>query len=124
MIPVYSIHHDPKIYKNPEAFNPDRFSASEKAERHPFSFLPFGKICFKIFSNSCQHFQLSSTGEGPRVCIGMRFALIEAKVGLSKLLQNFEFTLDQIRTPKLKIKPNRPILSNEGGVYMKIKKLT
>jgi cytochrome P450 family 6 len=42
-IPIYGIHHDPDIYKNPEEYNPDHFSPTEKAKRHQFSFLPFGK---------------------------------------------------------------------------------
>jgi cytochrome P450 family 6 len=42
-IPIYSIHHDKNIYDNPEEYNPDRFSPSEKAKRHQFSFLPFGE---------------------------------------------------------------------------------
>jgi hypothetical protein len=24
-IPIYAIHHDPKIYKNPETFDPERY---------------------------------------------------------------------------------------------------
>jgi len=43
-------------------FNPEHFSKENKAKRHPYTFLPFG--------------------QGPRNCIGMRFALLEAKIAL------------------------------------------
>lgn len=50
LFPVMGIHHDPEIYPDPENFDPERFSAKNKASRHNYSFIPFG--------------------EGPRMCIG------------------------------------------------------
>jgi len=51
IIPVYSIHNDPKYYPNPDVFDPERFSPEEKAKRPSGTELPFG--------------------DGPRICIGM-----------------------------------------------------
>lgn len=51
LIPIYSIHHDPKYYPNPDTFDPERFSAEEKSKRPNGTFLPFG--------------------DGPRHCIGI-----------------------------------------------------
>ena len=50
-----------------------RFTAEEKAERHPCAYLPFGL--------------------GPRNCVGMRFALMEAKMALIEIVRNFKIEL-------------------------------
>jgi cytochrome P450 family 3 subfamily A len=70
-VPVYPIHHDPNSWPEPEKFIPERFSPGEKAKRHPMAFLPFG--------------------DGPRNCVGMRFALLEAKIAMAKALRLVEF---------------------------------
>ncbi|KAH9528103.1 Thromboxane-A synthase [Dermatophagoides farinae] len=84
-IPVYAIHHDPEYYPNPETFNPDRFMPENRHNIVPYTYLPFGG--------------------GPRNCIGMRFALSEAKLGLANLLKNFiiiatDKTCDRLQVEK------------------------
>lgn len=70
-IPSYVLHRDPEVWKNPLQFNPENFSPEAKEKRNPYSFIPFGT--------------------GPRHCLGMRFALLEIKVALLKILQRFKF---------------------------------
>ncbi|XP_055301644.1 probable cytochrome P450 9f2 [Sitodiplosis mosellana] len=67
--PIYSIHHDPENYENPEQFDPERFSDENKHKIKPGSYIPFGI--------------------GPRSCVGSRFALMEIKALLFYLLLNF-----------------------------------
>ncbi|CAL8144621.1 unnamed protein product [Orchesella dallaii] len=69
IIPVHSIHNDPKYYEYPEKFYPEHFTPEKKAERSPYAFQAFGV--------------------GPRNCIGMRFALIESKAVIAKLVHYF-----------------------------------
>ncbi|XP_062552482.1 probable cytochrome P450 6a13 [Armigeres subalbatus] len=103
IVPVYAIHHDPEYYPDPERFDPDRFAPDQVAKRHPYTFLPFG--------------------EGPRICIGMRFGVMQARVGLAYLLKDFKFTLSN-RTPvPLKISPRTLILTSEGGLWLKVEQL-
>merc|ERR1712080_271193 len=65
------IHRDPEYYSHPNEFYPEHFSKEEKAKRHPYAFQAFG--------------------QGPRACIGMRFALLEAKVAVLDTWRRFSF---------------------------------
>jgi cytochrome P450 family 6 len=55
VIPIIAIHHDERYWKNPNVFDPKRFTPEEVAKRPNLAFMPFG--------------------EGPRNCIGMRLAI-------------------------------------------------
>ena len=50
-----------------------RFTPEEKAKRHPCAYLPFGL--------------------GPRNCVGMRFAIMTAKMAIIEIVKNFKFEL-------------------------------
>ncbi|KAK9874852.1 hypothetical protein WA026_005668 [Henosepilachna vigintioctopunctata] len=102
-IPIYGIHWDPDIYEDPEKFDPERFSDENKKLRHDFSFLAFG--------------------EGPRMCIGMRFGLMQAKVGLITLLQNYEFDVSKKTKEPLEWDPKFLLLSNLGDIWLKHKRI-
>ncbi|XP_076072095.1 cytochrome P450 3A11-like [Mytilus galloprovincialis] len=71
MIPIHAIHRDPEFWEEPDKFDPERFTPENKAKRHPYSYLPFG--------------------HGPRSCIGMRLAQVEAKYALVYILQHYRF---------------------------------
>lgn len=104
MVPVYAIHHDESIYPEPAKFDPHRFDDDQVALRHPYSFLPFG--------------------EGPRVCPGVRFSLLETKVCLAKLLSNYQFALDYEQTEyPIKIAPSKFMMCPANGVYVKFNRI-
>nr|XP_042124184.1 cytochrome P450 3A11-like isoform X4 [Peromyscus maniculatus bairdii] len=71
MVPIYALHHDPEYWPEPEEFHPERFSKENKGNINPYVYLPFGN--------------------GPRNCLGMKFALMNLKLALTKVLQNFSF---------------------------------
>ena len=71
ILPIYAIHYMEEYYPEPEKFKPSRFLAENKDQLTPYTFVAFVA--------------------GPRNCIGMRFALLEAKLALSNLLLEFDF---------------------------------
>lgn len=78
-IPVYTLHRDEEHFEEPEKFDPERFMPENKAHLKPFTFLPFV--------------------DGPRNCIGKRFALLAAKLTLAKLCLKYKFVKCQ-NTPE------------------------
>lgn len=68
-VPALGIMKDKEYFPFPEEFNPENFSPENKAGRSPYVFLAFG--------------------QGPRNCIGMRFALFQMKMAIIQLLANF-----------------------------------
>lgn len=101
MIPVYGIHHDSAYYPDPERFDPDRFTAEVTATRPNVAFLPFG--------------------EGPRNCIGLRFGMMQARIGLITLLKNFEFGICEKTTVPLVFDAGSSVLTAKGGLYLQFK---
>lgn len=99
-IPALSVHMDPEFYPNPNVFDPERFTAEEVRKRNPTTFLPFG--------------------DGPRNCIGMRFGMMQVRIGLIMLLRNFQFKT----TRPLVICKKEFILAPEGGMWLDVKRLS
>jgi len=101
-IPVFGLHRDPALYPNPEKFDPERFNADVVKERHPYAYIPFG--------------------EGPRICIGSRFGLVQTKVGLVSLLSRYKFKLHPRTQVPFTFMENSELLSVKGGVHLTIEK--
>ncbi|XP_052023981.1 cytochrome P450 3A9-like [Apodemus sylvaticus] len=96
MVPTFALHKDPKCWPEPEEFCPERFSKKNQDRINPYTYLPFGN--------------------GPRNCIGMRFALMNMKVALVRVLQNFSFQPCKETQIPLKLRkkgffqPEKPII--------------
>lgn len=50
-IPTFAIHRDPKLYPNPEMFDPERFSEENKKNINPYAYLPFGSGPSELTTN-------------------------------------------------------------------------
>lgn len=69
----YVTHRHPDFWPDAERFDPDRFLPEQEKTRPRYAYFPFGG--------------------GPRLCIGMGFAMLEAQLILSAVLQNFDLQL-------------------------------
>jgi len=78
-IPIYAVHRHKALWDHPDRFDPDRFAPEAGRMRHRYQYLPFGG--------------------GPRICIGMGFALTEAAALLAKLLPRFRFEVTEEPVP-------------------------
>lgn len=68
-IPVYAVHRDPQNYEDPDSFKPERFMPENKSKIKPATFIPFA--------------------DGPRNCLGYKFALIMLKLSLVYILRKY-----------------------------------
>lgn len=100
---VMGLHYDPELFPEPEAFNPDRFSTENKQKITPFSYLPFG--------------------DGPRICLGARFAILQSKIGLAVLLKDFQFSINEKMKLPMSFSRKSIILAADGGIWLTAKKI-
>jgi cytochrome P450 len=94
---TWAVHRDPRIFDDPTAFKPDRWQGDLQKRLPRFAYFPFGG--------------------GPRVCIGNRFAMMEAKLVLASAAQRFRFE----PTPETAVRLFPSVtLRPRGGVRLRI----
>jgi len=81
MIAPWILHRHEKLWREPNAFTPQRFLPPNPPPGR-FAYLPFGA--------------------GPRVCIGAHFALVEATLSLARLIRAFRVELPD-KTPVMPV---------------------
>jgi len=73
LVPIWVIHRHRALWKDPDNFDPERFAPGARETIHRFAYLPFGG--------------------GPRICIGMAFAMQEAAIILASVAREFRLSL-------------------------------
>jgi cytochrome P450 len=72
-INIYGVHRDARFFSDPGRFDPERFSPENEKQIPHYAYLPFGG--------------------GPRVCIGNAFAMMEARLILATVAQQYRLKL-------------------------------
>uniref|UniRef100_A0A0K8TVR2 unspecific monooxygenase n=1 Tax=Epiphyas postvittana TaxID=65032 RepID=A0A0K8TVR2_EPIPO len=100
LISALGIHHDEKYYPNPSKFDPERFTPDKVAARHPCEYMPFGV--------------------GPRHCIGMRFAQVQSRICVVRLLSKFRLEPSKNTVRSFKFHPRRLVLGPNERIFVNI----
>lgn len=99
-ISPWLIHRHEDLWKNPNTFNPKRFSEGEN-KKCPGAYLPFSL--------------------GPRICIGAAFAQQEALLIISTVMRHFELKPSDTHRPD---PGSRLTLRSLNGIILKVRKRT
>jgi cytochrome P450 len=97
VMPIYAMHRHAKRWESPDAFDPERFAPEREAQIPRYQYMPFGA--------------------GPRICIGMGFAMIEATAMLATFVQHARFAPLEGHEP---VPVARVTLLPGGGMPLKV----
>ena len=93
LLTPYVMHRTERLWDNPHAFDPDRFIRQPELKAKGAPYMPFGA--------------------GPRICVGMAFAVMEAVMALGTLVRDYDVQIADDCYP-------RPLMTvtlrPEGGV--------
>lgn len=79
-------------------FDPERFSIENRDSINPYTYFPFGR--------------------GPHNCIGDRFGLMQAKVGITYILKNHLVTPGDNTIKNMRLEKKALLLQAEGGIHL------
>ncbi|XP_044272411.1 cytochrome P450 4c3-like [Tribolium madens] len=97
LIFAFGIHRNKKYFKNPENFDPDRFNNME--HNSPYAYIPFSA--------------------GPRNCIGQKFAMLEMKSTVSKIIRQYKLLPT---TPQHELElVGETILKSTNGIKIRLR---
>uniref|UniRef100_A0A1Y1JWW3 Cytochrome P450 n=1 Tax=Photinus pyralis TaxID=7054 RepID=A0A1Y1JWW3_PHOPY len=98
IIPIHSLHYDPQYYPDPEKFDPDRFTKENKEKIVKGTYLPFS--------------------DGPRICLGQKFALGQIRAAIAHIVTNFEIRVNSRTIQPLQIDPTSSLVAAKGGIWL------
>ncbi|CAD0204534.1 unnamed protein product [Chrysodeixis includens] len=98
-LPLYQLHYNPDYFPEPKEYRPERFYGEEKNNIKPYTYMPFG--------------------EGPRICIGMRFARMVMMAGLITILKKYRVELAPGMKRDLDFEPKAIVTQPTEGIELK-----
>lgn len=103
LAPVIQIHRDPKYWKDPNRFDPDRFSPENEGRYTKAAFQPFGV--------------------GARCCVGYKLALMQVLYFTARMVQNFKLELGEAQKGVIQMRTFGMMLTTGNGSWIKFKRL-
>ncbi|XP_046803038.1 probable cytochrome P450 28a5 [Lucilia cuprina] len=104
VLPIYAIMTDEENYKNANVFEPERFlNGGLKMYKDKGLFYAFG--------------------DGPRVCLGQRFALTQMKAAMVEIVRKYKIHVNPKTRKDNKLDPTYFILRLDGGIWLDFEKL-
>ena len=97
IVPIFAIHRHRKLWSAPDRFDPARFEKARAQSYLRTQYMPFGF--------------------GPRICIGMTFAMIEGTLLLAMLVRAMEFSTRRDHLPE---PLSRVTLRPRGGMRLQV----
>ncbi|CAG9858344.1 unnamed protein product [Phyllotreta striolata] len=100
IFPLIGFHRDPDYFPEPLKFDPSRFD--DKNNKHK-GYFPFGA--------------------GPRNCVAARLGIIQSKLAIVAIIENYEISLSPKTPEALELVENTFTLSFKNDIYLKLKKI-
>jgi len=100
-LPVWSVMHDEEFYPDVEEFKPERFLEGENS--------------VKKYREMGLYYGFS---DGPRVCLGMRFALTQSKAAMVAIVRKFNIHVNPRTRTDNEIDPKHFLTRLLGGIWL------
>jgi cytochrome P450 len=100
-VSVLDIHMNEEIYENPQKFVPERWEKDAKKKIPHYAWIPFSN--------------------GPRICIGNNFSIMEQKIFFTSLLMKYELSFEEEKQ-EIEISENSGLFQSPKPVTIKFKK--
>ncbi|XP_043473067.1 cytochrome P450 6k1-like [Leptopilina heterotoma] len=97
-ISLYGLHQDPQYFKDPSAYNPERYNEGVNISE---AYIPFGV--------------------GPRMCVGMKIGQLHAKVVIAMILRKYE--MGQLPIDKISLDNRSTFTAAANGINLQFKEV-
>ncbi|CAG9858621.1 unnamed protein product [Phyllotreta striolata] len=103
LLPVDGLHRDPVYFPDPDKFLPERFLDKQDEGFKKHLYIPFG--------------------DGPRICLGQRFGILQIKVGVAYIIKHYQLSVNSKTQLPLKFNPYYMMPDAIGGLWIDITKV-
>lgn len=92
LVPMWVVHRDPRIFPDPQRFDPERFEGDWRKRYPKYAYFPFGG--------------------GPRVCLGAHLSMFEGQIILPMMVRRYRF--EDVPRPDLELQALLTLRPKDG----------